>query len=129
MQPAVTLTRRALLGAGLLFVAACKHPSTAPGRAAAPDAAALSRASAAEADLLRATTDPAQFAEHVQHYVALGGSAADYPAPPALPAGAARHLLRRSVSTLRAAAISAADGADAATFASIAAAHRVMLGG
>jgi hypothetical protein len=129
MRPAATVTRRTVLGLGLLFVSACKHKATARTPALPPDASAIGALGAQEAAVLEATIDPAEFASHVTHYVALGGSAGDYPNPPTQPIGARRPLLRDNVTSLRQAAVNAVDGTHAATFASIAASHEVMLNG
>jgi hypothetical protein len=123
------VTRRTVLAAGLLSIAACKHKTSPRPHARPPDASAVESLAADEVSLLAATTDPTEFAAHVRHYVALGGSPADYLGPPAQPVGAPRPLLRSSVGALRQAAVDAVDGTHAATFASIAASHDVMLGG
>jgi hypothetical protein len=129
MRAAVTMTRRTALGLGLLVVSACKHKTAPRPPALPPDASALGALTADEMSMLAATTDPAEFAMHVQHYVALGGSATDYPAPPEQSDAAPRPLLKRSAAALRQAAVNAVDGTHAATFASIAASHEVMLRG
>jgi hypothetical protein len=129
MRPAATVTRRTALGLGLLLIAACKHTTASHPPALPPDESALGALLADEASVLAATTDPAEFAIHVQHYVALGGSASGYVAPPSQPVGASRPLLRSSTTLLREAAINAVEGTHAATFASIAASHEVMLDG
>ncbi|HEX3900378.1 MAG TPA: hypothetical protein VHW74_14520 [Mycobacteriales bacterium] len=129
MRPAATVTRRTVLGAGLLLIAGCKHTRASHSATLPPDESALNALLADEASVLAATTDPTQFAMHVQHYVALGGSTTGYAAPPMQPVGAYRRLLGSSTTSLRQAAIDAVDGTHAATFASIAASHEVMLRG
>jgi hypothetical protein len=123
------MTRRTVLALAVLAAAGCHRKASPPPPHVDPDLSAIGSLVADEATLLTATTDPAEFALHLQHYVALGGSAADYSAPPTEAIGSPRPLLRSSVASCRDAAINAVDGTHAATFASIAACHDVMLNG
>ncbi|HVU60434.1 MAG TPA: hypothetical protein VHD58_02140 [Mycobacteriales bacterium] len=143
MRPAVTVTRRSILGAGLLFVAACKHPMAARHPAAAdPDAAALAEARLTEQRLIAWYDDAiavtagqgvvaiaAARATHVAHLSALGGTAPATPMPTPTPVTtlgpSIQSLLESSAASLHDAAVGAVTGANAALLASICAAHTV----
>ncbi|HVT65359.1 MAG TPA: hypothetical protein VHD81_09405 [Mycobacteriales bacterium] len=128
MKSAATITRRSVLGAGLLAIAACKHPSSPPVPHVDPDAAALAEARAMEVQLLSETTDPAERAAHLQHLAALGGTVPSPTATTTPVTEPVRVQLRGSADSLRTAAVAASNGMHAAVFASIAASHEVLLG-
>jgi hypothetical protein len=125
-----------VLGAGLLVVAACRH---APARAAGPDPVALADARETEQSLIAACAAAlaaaprgpgasrltAQRDAHATHLAALGGGSGADVAP--VPPTRGPSLLRSSAASLRAAAVAAVAGADAALLASIAASHEAML--
>lgn len=131
------LTRRALLGAGVLVLAGCRSH----GHSASPDAdaAALASARAGELALLSSYAEGTpDHAAHLTHLRALGGtppspagtqspgnsqSPGNTPGPGPAPAYTD---VRLSVPVLQAAAVRARGGATAATLASIAASHAVL---
>jgi len=119
------LTRRALLGAGVLVVAGCKSAR----HAATPDAdtAAVSAARAGELALLSSYAEGTpDHAAHLSHLGALGGTVPSPDATPTPSAAPAYTDVGSSVSVLQAAATRARAGTTAATFASIAASHAVL---
>jgi len=119
------LTRRALLGAGVLVLAGCRSS-----RHASPpdaDATASSAARAGELALLSSYAEGTpDHAAHLAHLQALGGRLPSPGATPT-PSGTPGYTdVGASVAVLQAAAVRARSGATAATFASIAASHAVL---
>jgi hypothetical protein len=137
VKSAAALSRRSLLGLIVLAVAGCKHGSSRTAAQAAGAADALASARASELSLLTAYGNArdlglsgaeaarieAERALHVAHFHALGGASEPLATGASAAATSIRTQLRTSAATLRAAAVVAVDGADAALLASIAASH------
>jgi hypothetical protein len=142
VQSGPKLTRRSLVGLAVLVVAGCKSktPKQPPRPVVVPDADALVEAKFAERTLLvsyDAAIDAAplrnraplqvQRAIHATHLAALhaptrlGG-------PPLTAVTSIERALATSARNLRAFAVDATSGANAALFASIAASHEVSAG-
>lgn len=124
--PQPRLTRRALLGAGLVVLAGCTSHRTAT--ATAPDAGLLAAARAGELALLASSAEGTpEHAAHLAHLQALGGQVL---APGATPASAPTSPsyvdVRASVAVLQSAADRARDGGNAALLASVAASHALL---
>jgi len=123
------LTRRALLGAGVLVVAGCRTAR----HAAAPDldTTTLSAARAGEVALLSSYAEGTpDHAAHLAHLRALGGDVSSPGPSPGVtptPSGPPGYTdVGSSVPVLQAAANRARAGASAAVLASIAASHTVL---
>jgi hypothetical protein len=137
VKSAVALSRRSVLGLAALVLTGCRNHSTSSQPRVTADAAALASARASEAGLIAAYDAAlpsagrltarlsAERAVHSRHLAALGGRANVDPAAIG-PDRSLRHLLRRSAASLRAAAVGAVDGTQAALLASIGASHEVM---
>lgn len=140
MRPAVTLSRRAVLGLAAAALAGCQRK--APRRRAPvadPDAAAMATARQSEQQLLAmydaaiatATGDTGDLlgverAEHAAHLAALEGATVAATTPTSVPPfQRLTSLLRESADTLHGLAIAAVEGGNAAVLASIAASHTV----
>jgi hypothetical protein len=119
------LTRRALLGVGVLVLAGCR--SHARSSSSDPDAAALAAARAGELALLATYADGTpEHATHLTHLRALGGTPPSPGSTPTPERPPGYTDVASSVAVLQAAAVHAHDGGTAATFASIAASHTVL---
>jgi hypothetical protein len=120
------LTRRALLGAGVLVIAGCKAHGHTSSRD--PDDAALAAARAGELALLSSYAEGTpERAAHLTHLRALGGALPTPGSSAGATATAPYTDARSSIPALQAAAVRARSGATAATLASIAASHAVLL--
>jgi hypothetical protein len=137
----VQISRRAALGVAAVAVAGCQSrtKATPPPAAREPDAAALETARRFEAELLAAydlmiKRTPlhargalqVERAIHSTHLSALGGTPTH--ASSTSHRDSAQTLLRATADQLRRLALGAADGANAALFASIAASHTASAG-
>lgn len=118
------LTRRALLGTGVLLLVGCRPHRTV---ASDPDAATLASVRAGELALLASYAEGTpDHAVHLAHLRALGGTSPSPGATPTPTSAAAYTEVRGSVPTLQAAALRARSGATAALLASVAASHAVL---
>src|SRR3954453_23831053 len=119
------LTRRALLGAGVLVLAGCK--ARAHSSSSDPDAAALAAARAGEVALLSSYAEGTpEHSAHLTHLRALGGAPPSPGSTPSTSPSPGYTDVRASVAVLQTAATRARAGATAATLASIAASHAVL---